>query len=97
MAYWRQRSGPTGATTSTQCARTLLLKGKASNIIHVDGERVEEPLELGKVAVVKAGVPHILIPEEDLFTFEWWDGDFIADECGDVFNDLTETRVGPLD
>ena len=76
---------------------TLLLKGKASNIIYVDGERVEEPLEFGKVAVVKAGLPHILIPEEDLFTFEWWDGDFIADVCEGIFDDLTEDRVGPLD
>ena len=76
---------------------TLLLKGKASNIIYVDGERVEIPLKFGEVAVVKAGLPHILVPEEDIFTFEWWDGDFIADECEGIFDDLTRDRVGPLD
>ncbi|MCK4438524.1 cupin domain-containing protein [Candidatus Bathyarchaeota archaeon] len=73
---------------------TLLLKGKACNYIYVDGERVEEPLEFGEVAVVPAGVPHILVPEEDLFTFEWWDGDFIAEPCGGEFKEYTRGRVG---
>jgi len=36
-------------------------------------------------------------PEEDIFTFEWWDGDFVAEECEGLFDDLTEDRVGPLD
>ncbi|UCD45839.1 MAG: cupin domain-containing protein [Candidatus Bathyarchaeota archaeon] len=76
---------------------TLLLKGKAKNILHVDGERREVELEFGKVAVVEAGVPHILVPEEDIFTFEWWDGDFVAEECEGLFDDLTRDRVGPLD
>ena len=76
---------------------TLLLKGKGKNIFYVDGERHEEELEFGKVAKVEAGVPHILVPEEDIFTFEWWDGDFVAEECEGLFDDLTKDRVGPLD
>jgi hypothetical protein len=32
---------------------------------------------------------------EDAFTFEWWDGDFIADDVTGIFDDLTRDRVGP--
>jgi hypothetical protein len=47
------------------------------------------------VFVARAGVPHILVPEEDTFTFEWWDGDFIAEEVEGLFDDVTRGRVGP--
>ncbi len=76
---------------------TLLLKGKAKNILHVDGKRVEVPLEVGEVAVVEAGVPHVLLPETDIFTFEWWDGDFIADNCEGLFDDIVKGRYSPKD
>ena len=51
----------------------------------------------GGLVEMEFGVPHILVPEEEIFTFKWWDGDFIADECEGFFDDLTEDRVGPLD
>ena len=73
---------------------TLLLKGRAKYVLH-DGERREVDLVEGEVFVAKAGVPHILVPEEDAFTFEWWDGDFIADDVAGIFDDLTRDRVGP--
>ena len=76
---------------------TLLLRGKAKNILFLEGERREVELEIGKVAVVEAGVPHILVPETDIFTFEWWDGDFEAEGCTGIFDDLTSMRVGPQD
>jgi mannose-6-phosphate isomerase-like protein (cupin superfamily) len=73
---------------------TLLLKGRAKYVLY-DGERREVDLVEGEVFVAKAGVPHILVPEEDAFTFEWWDGDFIADDVTGIFDDLTRDRVGP--
>ena len=73
---------------------TLLLKGRAKYVLY-DGERQEVDLVEGEVFVAKAGVPHILVPEEDAFTFEWWDGDFIADDVTGIFDDLTRDRVGP--
>jgi mannose-6-phosphate isomerase-like protein (cupin superfamily) len=73
---------------------TLLLKGRAKYGLY-DGERREVDLVEGEVFVAKAGVPHILVPEEDAFTFEWWDGEFIADDVTGIFDDLTRDRVGP--
>jgi mannose-6-phosphate isomerase-like protein (cupin superfamily) len=73
---------------------TLLLKGRAKYVLF-EGERREVDLVEGEVFVAKAGVPHILVPEEDAFTFEWWDGDFIADDVTGIFDDLTRDRVGP--
>jgi mannose-6-phosphate isomerase-like protein (cupin superfamily) len=74
---------------------TLLLRGRASYLLHEDGGRREVDLEVGKVFVARAGVPHILVPEEDILTFEWWDGDFIAEEVAGLFDDVTRGRVGP--
>ena len=73
---------------------TLLLKGRAKYVLF-EGERREVDLMEGEVFVAKAGVPHILVPEEDAFTFEWWDGDFIAEDVAGIFDDLTRDRVGP--
>lgn len=73
---------------------TLLLKGKAKYLLH-EGKRREVELKVGHVFVCKAGVPHILVPEEEAFTFEWWDGDFIADDVFNLFEDITRIRVGP--
>lgn len=73
---------------------TLLLSGRAT-YLKFEGGRREVPLTMGEVVEVKAGVPHILIVDEDALTFEWWDGDFIAEECTGLFEDLTRDRVGP--
>ena len=73
---------------------TLLLRGRARYVLH-DGGRTETELKTGEVFVAKAGVPHILIPEEDILTFEWWDGDFVKEDVTGLFDDLTEGRVGP--
>ena len=74
---------------------TLLLRGRARYLLHEDGERREVELTEGQVFVARAGVPHILVPEEDTFTFEWWDGDFVAEDVMGLFDDVTRGRVGP--
>lgn len=74
---------------------TLLLKGRARYLLHEQGKRREVELAKGEVFIARAGIPHILIPEEDTFTFEWWDGDFIAEEVRGLFDDVTRGRVGP--
>lgn len=74
---------------------TLLLNGKSRYLLS-EGDRREVELEVGKVFVAKAGVPHILVPEEDSITFEWWDGDFVAEDVS-VFDDIARERVGPKD
>jgi oxalate decarboxylase/phosphoglucose isomerase-like protein (cupin superfamily) len=76
---------------------TLLLKGRGRYILHEDEARREVDLVEGEVFIAKAGIPHILVPEEDCFTFEWWDGDFIDDGVTGLFDDLVEGRVGPKD
>jgi oxalate decarboxylase/phosphoglucose isomerase-like protein (cupin superfamily) len=76
---------------------TLLLKGRGKYILHEDEARREVDLVEGEVFIAKAGIPHILVPEEDCFTFEWWDGDFIDDGVTGLFDDLVEGRVGPKD
>ncbi len=40
-------------------------------------------------------MPHIMIPKEDCLTFEWWDGDFTAEDVQGIFDQLTLDRVGP--
>ena len=75
---------------------SLLLSGKA-RYVEFDGVRKETPMKEGKVVKVKAGIPHILVPEEDVMTFEWWDGDFIAKDCSGIFNDLIKDRFGTKD
>jgi hypothetical protein len=47
------------------------------------------------VAVVEAGVPHVMVVEEDITTFEWWDGGFVADLCSGEFSEQTRGKVGP--
>ena len=76
---------------------TLLLEGRAKYLLHEDDGRLEVDLVEGEVFVARAGVPHILVPEEDTFTFEWWDGDFIAEDVTGLFDDVTRDRVGPKD
>ena len=76
---------------------TLLLSGKADYVLIEDGVEKIIPLKQGEIAVVEAGVPHIMVVHEDITTFEWWDGDFIAEACGDEFTKYTEGCVGPGD
>jgi len=59
---------------------TLLLDGKGRYVFKVAGRNEEHRLEKGKIFDVSAGIPHIFLPEEDCLTFEWWEGDFIAEE-----------------
>ncbi|MBN2335794.1 cupin domain-containing protein [Candidatus Bathyarchaeota archaeon] len=74
---------------------TLLLSGRARYVLYEDGEYREVPLRVGEVAKVKPGVPHVMVVEEGITTFEWWDGDFIAKPCGDEFKDHVAGRLGP--
>jgi hypothetical protein len=60
-----------------------------------DGEEKTIPLKVGDMATVDAGIPHIMVVHEDITTFEWWDGDFIASLCGKEFTKYTEGRIGP--
>jgi len=53
------------------------------------------PLRVGEVTAVDARVPHIMVVHEDITTFEWWDGDFIAELCGDEFKNYTAGNIGP--
>jgi oxalate decarboxylase/phosphoglucose isomerase-like protein (cupin superfamily) len=74
---------------------TLLLSGKARYILFLNGEYKEVQLTPGEVIKVDSGIPHILIVDEDITTFEWWEGDFNAVPCDDVFGNYTEGCVGP--
>jgi len=62
-----------------------------------DGVERKIPLRIGEVTSVEAGVPHIMVVHEDITTFEWWDGDFIAEPAGEEFTKYTETTIGPED
>ena len=62
-----------------------------------DGVEKTIPLKVGEVASVEAGVPHIMVVHEDITTFEWWDGDFIAEPAGNEFKNYTATTIGPED
>jgi len=73
---------------------TLLIAGRGKYLF-LDSTLREVWLRQGEVFRVKAGVPHILVPEEDCVTFEWRDGDFIAKDCVAVFDEYTRSRVGP--
>jgi hypothetical protein len=73
---------------------TLLISGKGKYVKY-DGEITETPLVRGEVFRVEAGVPHVMVPEEDCLAFEWWDGDFVDQECQPVFGEYVNTRIGP--
>lgn len=72
---------------------TLLLSGRA-RYIKLDNGLEEVPLEKGRIVTVKAGTPHILLPDIDCITFEWWDGDFVVEECQSIFDEHTKGRIG---
>lgn len=58
---------------------SILLSGKARYLVKQGDELVNIPMEVGKRVDVEAGVPHILLAEEDTLTLEWWDGEFKAE------------------
>jgi len=58
---------------------SILLSGKANYLQKIGDELITIPMEIGKQVDVDAGVPHILLAEEDILTVEWWDGEFKAD------------------
>ena len=62
-----------------------------------DGEEKTIPLIRGVTTFVEAGKSHIMVVHEDITTFEWWDGDFIAEACGDEFMKYTQDCIGPED
>lgn len=74
---------------------TLLLSGKAEYILIEDGVEKTIPLKIGEITVIEAGIPHIMVVHEDITTFEWWDGDFIAEPSGELFKEYSEDRIGP--
>ena len=71
-----------------------MISGKGK-YIKESGEREEVSLTRGEIVKVEGGVPHIMVPEEDCITFEWWDGDFQAQDLIGVFEDYTDSRIGP--
>jgi hypothetical protein len=73
---------------------TLLISGKGK-YIRYDGSITEVPLVKGEIVSVEAGVPHVMVPDEDCLAFEWWDGDFVDNECQPVFSEYVDTRIGP--
>lgn len=73
---------------------TLLISGKG-RYVRYDDKITEIPLVKGEILKVEAGVPHVLVPEEDCLTFEWWDGDFVDQECQPVFGKYVDKRIGP--
>lgn len=74
---------------------TLLLSGEADYVLYKDGEYRSIPLKIGKITQVESGVPHIMVVKQDITTFEWWDGDFIADLCENEFDSYTKGKIGP--
>jgi hypothetical protein len=73
---------------------TLLISGRGKYLF-LDSTMREVRLRHGEIFRVQAGVPHILVPEEDCITFEWWDGNFVAKDCSAIFDEYTVSRVGP--
>ena len=76
---------------------TVLLGGSARVVKLVDGELVEHLLRENVVHVTPKGVAHILVPDEDVVLYEWWDGPYEADPCPGVFDMYKKNRVGPRD
>lgn len=75
---------------------TLLLSGQGK-YLKIENGLQEVPMVEGKIVMVKAGIAHILLPEKDSLTFEWWDGDFIATNCKGLFDEFIRGKVGPQD
>ena len=50
---------------------------------------------MGEITKVESGVPHIMVVNKDITTFEWWDGEFIAELCEGEFDHFTKGKIGP--
>ena len=74
---------------------TILLSGRADYVLVDNGVEKTIPLVQGEISSVDAGVPHIMVVHEDITTFEWWDGDFIAELCRDEFTKYAQGCIGP--
>ena len=74
---------------------SVLVAGSAKYVWKEGGKTHEKPLEKGKVFPMKAGVPHVMVPETDIVTFEWWDGPFVAENLKSVFDAYTDGKQGP--
>jgi len=84
-----------GDHTHTVNQFTVLLKGKASVVAHMDSEFRETPLRLDRVHVTPAGVPHVTIAYRDSVAYEWWGGASSMQSCGDLFKEVLEAfRAG---
>ena len=64
-------------------------------IVYLNGEIIEKTLIKGEIFKVEAEIPHIMVPETDIVTFEWWEGDFIAKNIISIFDKYTLDRMGP--
>ena len=71
---------------------SILLDGKGRYVFGEDGVNVDYSLKVGEPLFVPAGMPHILLPEEDCLTVEWWGGAFGVEEYDfpEVVDELTE-------
>ena len=76
---------------------TVLLGGSAMVVKQIDGELVEFPLHENEVHKTPKDVAHILIPLENAILYEWWQGQFEAEDCPGVFDKYTKDCVGPKD
>jgi hypothetical protein len=74
---------------------TLLLSGETTYVFYLNEKILTKKLEKGKIFKMGAHTPHIMVPECDIVTFEWWDGEFIAKDVESVFNEYTKNRIGP--
>jgi len=59
---------------------SILLDGRARYVLKEKGKNVDHHLTKGQTIRVPAGVPHVLLPETDILTVEWWEGPFDATE-----------------
>jgi hypothetical protein len=59
---------------------SILLDGKAKYVFKVKNKNTEHSLVKGEPIHVPAGIPHILLPETDILSVEWWEGPFDAEE-----------------
>ena len=58
---------------------SILLDGKAKYVFKEKNKNTEHNLTKGQPIHVPAGIPHILLPETDILSVEWWEGPFDAE------------------
>ena len=55
---------------------TILLSGRAKYLVKKEGVIQTFELKPGDTLDVEAGIPHVLVADEEILTVEWWDGEF---------------------